>query len=74
MLMHRRTIVTFLAGLSALSISPAHSQSSLQMRLLEPGPLPEKIFGREDAPVTIIEYASITCHHCMRFHTETWPG
>ena len=31
--------------------------------LLEPGPLPEKIFGAADAPVTVIEYASLTCHH-----------
>ncbi len=41
--------------------------------LLEPGPLPEKIFGAADAPVTVIEYASLTCHHCMNFHTRTWP-
>jgi protein-disulfide isomerase len=41
--------------------------------LLEAGPLPEKIFGAADAPVTVIEYASLTCHHCMNFHTKTWP-
>lgn len=27
--------------------------------------------GSADAPVTIIEYASMTCPHCARFHAET---
>jgi protein-disulfide isomerase len=27
--------------------------------------------GKPDAPVTVIEYASMTCPHCARFHTET---
>lgn len=27
--------------------------------------------GRADAPVTIIEYASLTCPHCARFHIDT---
>src|SRR5689334_201953 len=29
--------------------------------------------GRTDAPVTIIEYASLTCPHCAHFHAETLP-
>jgi protein-disulfide isomerase len=42
-------------------------------KLLEPGPLPEKVLGKDDAPVTIIEYASMTCPHCARFHAVTLP-
>ncbi|HEV7327517.1 MAG TPA: DsbA family protein [Bosea sp. (in: a-proteobacteria)] len=42
--------------------------------LLDPGPLPEKVFGAAEAPVTVIEYASLTCHHCMNFHIKTWPA
>jgi len=30
-------------------------------------------YGSADAPVTIIEFASLTCPHCMRFHTEVMP-
>lgn len=41
--------------------------------LLEPGPLTEKVIGKADAPVTIIEYASMTCHHCAAYHTQTLP-
>lgn len=29
--------------------------------------------GDADAPVTIIEYASLTCPHCATFHRETLP-
>ena len=33
----------------------------------------EKSIGRADAPVTIYEYASLTCPHCAAFHNETLP-
>lgn len=33
----------------------------------------ERIEGRADAPVTIIEYASLTCGHCAQFHIATKP-
>ncbi len=45
-----------------------------QAKLLEPGALPEKVLGAEDAPVTIIEYASTTCGHCANFHGNTYPS
>ncbi len=31
------------------------------------------VLGDENAPVTVIEYASFTCPHCARFHQNTWP-
>ncbi|NBB83178.1 MAG: thioredoxin domain-containing protein [Alphaproteobacteria bacterium] len=33
----------------------------------------DKIKGSADAPVTVIEYASLTCGHCASFHTNTLP-
>ncbi|MGH6903817.1 MAG: DsbA family protein, partial [Geminicoccaceae bacterium] len=33
----------------------------------------EQILGDPQAPVTIIEYASLTCPHCAQFHTEVLP-
>lgn len=33
----------------------------------------DKVYGAEDAPVTLIEYASFTCGHCANFHTNTLP-
>jgi protein-disulfide isomerase len=41
--------------------------------IMTAGPLPEMSFGRPDAPVTIIEYASLTCPHCRNFHMTTYP-
>jgi protein-disulfide isomerase len=43
-------------------------------KLMEPGPLPEMSIGKADAPVTIIEYMSMTCPHCARFHNETFDA
>lgn len=36
--------------------------------------LGEMFLGKEDAPVTIIEYASITCPHCADWHDEVFPA
>lgn len=41
--------------------------------VLKPGPLPEMELGRRDAPVTIVEYASLTCPYCRKFHLEVFP-
>ena len=41
--------------------------------LLVPGPLGDVVMGDANAPVTIIEYASMTCSHCASFHNTTYP-
>lgn len=41
--------------------------------LMKPGPLGEKTLGDPNAPVTIVEYASMTCTHCAHFDKETFP-
>ncbi len=33
----------------------------------------DRFIGEADAPVTMIEFASLTCSHCATFHTETLP-
>ena len=37
------------------------------------GPLGDQVMGAENAPVTIIEYASMTCPHCAQFQARTFP-
>ncbi len=33
----------------------------------------DRVLGRADAPVTVIEYASFTCNHCAAWTNETLP-
>jgi len=33
----------------------------------------DHVLGKRDAPITIIEYASLTCPHCADFDKETLP-
>lgn len=35
-------------------------------------PLPEMALGDPSAPVTVVEYASLTCSHCASFHIGTF--
>lgn len=42
--------------------------------LMKPGPLPDLIMGKADAPVTVVEYASMTCGHCAAFHNKVLPA
>src|SRR5688572_20058442 len=41
--------------------------------LLAPGPLGERAMGKPTAPVTVIEYVSLTCPHCAQFQKDLFP-
>jgi protein-disulfide isomerase len=41
--------------------------------LAKPGPDGDVAIGSEKAPVTVIEYASMTCPHCAHFSEATFP-
>jgi protein-disulfide isomerase len=58
----------------ALGLAPARAETVVPVDLLmAPGPLPDIALGSASAPVTIVEYASMTCTHCAAFHQEIWP-
>lgn len=76
----RRTFNAALAftGLAAaIGLSPwrlvsmANAQSAEDLN--KPSPLGDMALGSKDAPVTIIEYASMTCPHCAAFTNEVFP-
>ncbi len=78
----RRLLQGALAGISSafvLDLVPASAQESSAAEtvpvseLMAEPPLPDLWLGKADAPVTMIEYASMTCTHCAAFHAETWP-
>ncbi|MFZ0844980.1 MAG: DsbA family protein [Pseudolabrys sp.] len=41
--------------------------------LMKPDKLPDMVMGSDKAPVTVIEYASMTCPHCAHFQETTFP-
>jgi protein-disulfide isomerase len=51
--------------------SPSQEQTSDAPS--SPQALDEIVLGDPNAPVTMIEYASLTCPHCGAFHNETLP-
>ncbi len=56
-------------------VEPPKAVGKVDMaKLLADGPMEEKSIGEANAPVTIVEYASMTCPHCARFHEATLPG
>ncbi|HUY67914.1 MAG TPA: DsbA family protein [Alphaproteobacteria bacterium] len=56
--------VFWLAVLLLAAGLPAHAANSS---------VPERILGNPKAPVTIDEYASLTCPHCAEFTIQTLP-
>lgn len=81
-----RRHVVMATGLSALAATmPAFYTPSLAQKkaagpteipvdeLMKPQDLPDLVLGPADAKVTVVEYASMTCGHCARFHTTVLP-
>lgn len=60
------------ASTPAVSAPPPGGKVDMA-KLLAEGSLPEKSIGNPDAPVTIVEYASLTCGHCATFNNDTLP-
>jgi protein-disulfide isomerase len=81
-LLDRRTVVAgglLVAGL-ALTFAPgkllAQSRGPAEVsvdELMKKGDLPELALGSESAKITVVEYASMTCGHCMHFATAVFP-
>jgi len=61
-----------IAGAMAFAGS-AWAQADIAAELAKPSALGDEVLGKADAPVTIIEYASMTCSHCAHFHEKTFP-
>ena len=69
-------LATALIGTASLQPLPAYAQAAATLssaELMKPDALPDMILGDEKAPVTVIEYASVTCSHCASFHETTYP-
>ncbi|MGL5445698.1 MAG: DsbA family protein [Rhabdaerophilum sp.] len=72
-----KAILALALPLALTSISPAQAQGSDTVPLkdlMQAGPLGDRVLGKDDAPVTIVEYASFSCVHCAKFHMDNLPG
>ncbi len=62
-------------GVSLLPLFPgqALAETIPPAALMKPDALPDMVMGDDKAPVTVIEYASMTCPHCAHFQETTFP-
>ncbi|MBC8130377.1 MAG: DsbA family protein [Rhizobiaceae bacterium] len=59
---------------AAAAVEAPAAQGTVDVaELMKPGALPDVVMGDPNAPVTIVEYASMTCGHCATFHIQTLP-
>jgi protein-disulfide isomerase len=76
----RRTFTQALAltGVAAaIGVSPwrlvTEASAQTAAEIAKPSTLGDMALGPKDAPVTIIEYASMTCPHCAAFTRDVFP-
>jgi len=51
-------------------VAAASAPSKAGLETVQPG---DHVLGDPNAPITVIEYASLTCSHCAHFHTQVLP-
>ena len=74
----RRGLIKSAGGFAALAVAgslsqPAWAQTTIPAaKLMAPGALPDVTIGNKDATVTIVEYASLSCPACARFHNGAY--
>lgn len=72
--MKRRYFVVALAALSVMAVGRATAGEAASESSPQPAYLAGEIVdGAVDAPVTVIEYASMTCPSCAQFHLTVLP-
>ncbi|WP_424361369.1 thioredoxin domain-containing protein [Methylocystis parvus] len=75
----RRRLISFAAGALVLAACPGFAGDKAPAgkvpveELMAPNALPDIVEGNANAPVTIVEYASMTCSHCAAFHKDVYP-
>lgn len=76
-LISRRSLLTVLSSTAAVAATSSYTLSYVWAKPANaaswenPG---DMAVGNPEAPVVVIEYFSLTCPHCMRFHRDTYAA
>ncbi|MCY0094194.1 DsbA family protein [Hoeflea ulvae] len=66
-------VTSEITGAIESSVEAPKADGDVDMaKVLEPGSLKDMVLGEENAPVTVVEYMSMTCPHCAAFHEENF--
>lgn len=76
----RNVVTMFMLGVTAIVPMAVHAQEEVkpEVKMFVTSPLLQQqatdhVLGNNNAPVTIVEYASLSCTHCSEFHRKTLP-
>jgi protein-disulfide isomerase len=71
------TVLIALSVPSAWSAPPpseaANAEGDIAALLAKPVGLPDMVTGSANAPITVVEYSSLTCPHCAAFAENVFP-
>lgn len=76
-LISRRSLLTVLSGTAAVAAASSYTLAYAWAKPANaaswenPG---DMAIGNPEAPIVVIEYFSLTCPHCMRFHRDTYAA
>ncbi|WNJ99271.1 DsbA family protein [Thalassospiraceae bacterium LMO-JJ14] len=69
MTMPRRTLLALCAAVLAVGLAPVAEAKIVDTEAA----MTELVIGKADAPVEMIEYASLSCPACEHFHSAVYP-
>jgi protein-disulfide isomerase len=65
----RRFFLMLMLATAPMAVAPAAFAGDLP-----PVTANDRVLGRADAPVTVVEYASFVCPHCAAWHKDVYPA
>ncbi|MEM7227052.1 MAG: DsbA family protein [Pseudomonadota bacterium] len=72
--MNRRQILVTTGAIAALATGTSAGLLPAVAAAQTAAASGDRVLGAPDAPIEIVEYASLTCPHCARFHADTLPS
>jgi len=68
--MQRRTLNLGILGLAGAALAPSMASAATEVDL--DAAIAPRVLGYPNAPLTMIEYSSMTCPHCASFHRDAY--